>query len=131
MSLMLLDHLDLPHEEARTTARILNDYDPDLHLERLPDGHPWLIQAPNRPYAVIHRPFGQAEYVVDSFPPTMLDDRLLGIVFSWDSRRFGKDLDKFDARYGAERIRRERLRGDEIEEGRDRMRFASGKKRSF
>lgn len=96
MKYTLFSQLRLP-EGARTVAEMIQDYDPDLFLERLPDGHPWLMDNPQRPYAVIHRPLGLPEYVVESFAETMLDERVFARVLEWDTRRFGKQLDKFDA----------------------------------
>ena len=93
---MRLDYLDLPHK-GRDIARILSDYDHELYLERLPSGHPYLAEQPDKPYAVIHRPMGLPEYIVKVFPESMLDERILAQVFEWDTSRFGGKLDKFDA----------------------------------
>lgn len=104
MKYTLFSQLGLP-ETARVIADMISDYDPDLFLERLPAGHPWLIEQPDRPYAVIHRPMGLPEYVIESFPDTMLDERIFARVLEWDTRRFGKQLDKFDALTFARHVR--------------------------
>jgi hypothetical protein len=120
---ILFKNLDLP-ARGRDVAQVLNDYDHELFLERLPDGHPRLMERPDHLYAVIHRKPGVPEYVVDNYPETMLDERILAQVFEWDTRRFGKDIDKFDALTMASIALQERRRADEIAEGRDKVRFA-------
>lgn len=119
---MLFTNLDLP-ERGRDVARILADYDPELSLERLPDNHPYLAERPTHIYAVIHRPLGLPEYIVDVFPETMLDERILAQVWEWDMRRYGKKLDKFHALEYARWVREERARADKLAEDRDRMKF--------
>jgi hypothetical protein len=125
---MRLDYLDLP-QRGRDIARILSDYDHELHLERLPPGHPYLAEQPNKPYAVIHRPMGLPEYIIKVFPESMLDERILAQVFEWDTSRFGGKLDKFDALGHAKFILDSRQRADEQEELREKMQYTLKKKR--
>lgn len=125
---MLFKNLDLP-ERGRRIAQILQDYNKDLFLEKLPLGHPYLEDQPNKPYAVWHRPFGLPEYIVSVYPETMLDERILAQVFEWDTHRFGKQLDKFDALTHARHILEERRRADDMEEKRDKMKYMLNKRR--
>ena len=125
---MLFKNLDLP-EHGRRLAEILKDYNPDLHLEKLPPQHPYLLEQPDKPYAVFHRPFGLPEYIVSVYPETMLDARILAQIFEWDTHRFGKKLDKFDALTHAQHILQERTRADEREEKRDKMKYILNKRR--
>lgn len=125
---MSLDYLDLPHK-ARDIARILSDYDHELHLERLPNGHPYLIEQPDKPFAIIHRPLGLPEYIIKVFPESMLDERILAQVFEWDTSRSGGKLDKFDALGHAKFILDSRKRADEQEELREKMAYTLKKRR--
>lgn len=125
---MSLDYLDLPHK-GRDIARILSDYDHELHLERLPNGHPYLIEQPNKPFALIHRPIGLPEYIIKVFPESMLDERILAQVFEWDTSRSGGKLDKFDALGHAKFILDSRRRADEQEELREKMAYTLKKRR--
>ena len=125
---MSLDYLDLPHK-GRDIARILSDYDHELHLERLPNGHPYLIEQPEKPYAVIHRPLGLPEYIIKVFPESMLDERILAQIFEWDTSRSGGKLDKFDALGHAKFILDSRRRADEQEELREKMAYTLKKRR--
>jgi hypothetical protein len=125
---MRLDYLDLP-VKGRDIARILSDYDHELCLERLPNGHPYLAEQPDKPYAVIHRPLGLPEYIIKVFPESMLDERILAQVFEWDTSRFGGKLDKFDALGHAKFILDSRKRADEQEELREKMKYKLDKRR--
>lgn len=125
---MSLDYLDLPYK-GRDIARILSDYDHELHLERLPNGHPYLIEQPDKPFAIIHRPLGLPEYIIKVFPESMLDERILAQVFEWDTSRSGGKLDKFDALGHAKFILDSRRRADEQEELREKMAYTLKKRR--
>ena len=125
---MTFEHLDLP-EKGRHIAKILSDYDHELHLEKLPPGHPFIAEQPDKPYAVIHRPLGLPEYIIKVFPESMLDERILAQVFEWDTSRFGGKLDKFDALGHARFILDERKRADEQEELREKMKYTLNKRR--
>lgn len=125
---MRLDHLDLPHR-GRDIARVLQDYDHELFLERLPDSHPYIIEQPDKPYAVIHRPISAPEYIVRVYPETMLDERILADVIRADAEKSGFDLDKFDALNAAHHVLHERKRSDEIAEQMDRLQWEQNKKR--
>lgn len=125
---MNLDYLDLP-ERGRDVARILSDYDHELVLKRLPNGHPYLLEQPDKPYAVIHQPLGLPEYIIKVFPESMLDERILAQVFEWDTSRFGGKLDKFDALGHAKFILDSRKRADEQEELREKMAYTLNKRR--
>lgn len=125
---MTFEHLGLP-EKGRHIAQILSDYDHELHLEKLPPGHPYLAEQPDKPFAVIHRPLGLPEYIIKVFPESMLDERILAQVFEWDTSRFGGKLDKFDALGHARFILDERKRADEQEELREKMKYTLNKRR--
>ena len=125
---MTFEHLDLP-EKGRHIAKILSDYDHELHLVKLPPGHPFIAEQPDKPYAVIHRPLGLPEYIIKVFPESMLDERILAQVFEWDTSRFGGKLDKFDALGHARFILDERKRADEQEELREKMKYTLNKRR--
>jgi hypothetical protein len=58
-----------------------------------------------------------------------LDERILAQVWEWDTHRFGKKLDKFDALTHARHILEERKRADDLEEKRERMKYELSKKR--
>lgn len=115
--------LGLP-ERARPLAKLIHDYDDTLTLERLPIGHPWLIDNADRPYALVHRGLGMQEYVVESYPESMLDARIMGYILEADIRRAGKDVSKFDTLTAAQTLLAERKNQDRIEEANDRMAFA-------
>jgi hypothetical protein len=125
---MRLDHLDLPHR-ARDVARVLQDYDHELFLERLPPSHPYIIEQPDKPFAVIHRPVGAPEYIVRVYPESMLDERVIADVIRADAAKSGFDLDKFDALSAANQVLHERKRSDEIAEQMDRLEWEQNKKR--
>ena len=63
-------------------AEIINDYDPTLSLAWIP---PDKREPGDAPFAVIHRPLGQPEYVV-CYSDTC-DENLLARVFSMDSTK--------------------------------------------
>lgn len=125
--LMRLDYLDLP-ERARDIARILQDYDHELTLEKLPPSHPYLIEQPNKPYAVFHRPLGLPEYIIRVYSESMLDGRVLADVIRADAAKSGFQLDKFDALTAANHVLHERRRSDEIAEQMDRMAWEKKKR---
>lgn len=109
---LLFNTLGLP-EHARPIARLINDYDPSVSLERLPEGSPWLIDNPTKPYALVHRGMGKPEYIIESFPESMLDERLLAILVEADMNRSGRKLENFDPVGFANRMLQERKREDE------------------
>lgn len=115
-------------EHARWLAEAVNDYDDRLFLERLPAGHPYLTAQPDKPYAVIHRPTHAPEYVVESFPETMLDERILAIIFQGDMNRAGRKMDKFDALRTARHVRQEREIADRKASAADKFEFRMRKR---
>jgi hypothetical protein len=117
---MRLDYLDLP-ARGRDVARVLQDYDHELHLERLPPGHPYIAEQPDKPFAVIHRPIGLPEYIIRVYPESMLDERIIADVIRADAAKSGFELDKFDALTAANHVLHERRRSDEVQEKMDRM----------
>ena len=125
---VLLSTLGLP-DHARPLARLVSDYDPTLSLERLPERHPWLLANPDRPYAVIHRSLQFGEYVVESYPESMLDARLFATIVDGDARRHGFDMDKFDALGRAQMLLEARRREDELETANDKMAFTLKKRK--
>jgi len=124
----LFKNLDLP-EKGRRAAQIINDYNHELFLEKLPPGHPYLAEQPGKPYAVIHRPVNLPEYIVSVYPETMLDARIVAQVFEWDTHRFGNRLDKFDALTHANHVMQERQRADSMEEKHKMMEYKLDKRR--
>lgn len=110
---ILFDHLGLP-EHARPIARALHDFDPTLSLERLPDGHPWLEDNPTKPYAVIHRSPAFPEYVIESYPESMLDHRIIANVAFGDANRHDWDLENFDPVTAAYHLVETRKRVDDL-----------------
>lgn len=125
---MTFSNLDLP-VRGREIAQILSDYDHELHLIKLPPGHDYLAEQPDKPYAVIHRPLGLPEYIIKVYPESMLDERILAQMFEWDTSRSGGKLDKFDALHHARYILEERRRADEQEEKREYMKYILNKKK--
>jgi hypothetical protein len=128
MTILDFRELGLP-PHARDLPKIIHDIDPTVTLERLPNGHPYLVAQPDKPYALIHRPAGMPEYVIESFPESMLDERMISILFEWDVNRFGQSLDKFAAVDHARHVRLERARADELQEKNDKMAFMMKKRR--
>lgn len=120
--------LDLP-PKGRDVARILRDYDHELYLERLPESHPYRVEQPDKPFAVIHRPLGLPEYIIRVYPESMLDERIIADVIRADAAKAGFELDKFDALTAASHVLQERRRSDEIQEKMDRMKWENDKKR--
>lgn len=114
--------LGLP-EHARWLAETINDYDDRLFLERLPAGHPYLQEQPDKPYALVHRPTHAPEYVIESFPESMLDERLLAIVFEADMNRAGRKLDRFDALRHARELAQARQIADRKASAADRFEY--------
>jgi hypothetical protein len=110
---LLFNTLGLP-EHARPLARLIHDYDSTVTLEKLPDGHPWLFEAPNKPYALVHRPMHAPEYVIESFPESMLDERILAILVEGDMHKAGKKLANFDPVHWARMQLESRKREDEL-----------------
>lgn len=110
---LLFNTLGLP-ETARPVARLIQDYNPTVTLERLPDSSPWLIDNPGKPYALVHRPLGLPEYIIESFPESMLDERLLAILIEGDMHRAGKKLSNFDPVGWAKQQLEARKREDEL-----------------
>lgn len=123
-------HLGLP-ERARPIAQALNDFDPTLSLERLPDGHPWLIDNADKPYAVIHRSPNFPEYIIESYSEDRLDPRIIANVMFGDANRHNWDLSEFDPVAAAYHLVEARRRGDELQERNDQFAFSTGKRRSF
>jgi len=130
---ILFQHLGLP-EHARPLAQMLNDYDPTLSLERLPDSHPWLIDNPDKPYAVIHRGLGMQEYIIESYPEDRLDHRVFANTVFGDANKHNWDFDEFDPVAASKLLLEERRRAEEREEAnlqwdyRMRMRNDTGKR---
>jgi hypothetical protein len=115
-------------EHARWIAEAVNDYDPELSLERLPDNHPYMIGQPDKPFAIIHRPTTAPEYVVESFPESMLDERLLAIVAQNDMNRSGRSLEKHDALRWAANVKQERDIADRKATAADKFEFRMRKR---
>ena len=113
---ILFEHLGLP-EHARPVAATLNDYDPNLTLERLPEGHPWLQDNPDRPYAVIHRSPNFGEYVIESYSEDRLDHRIIANTIFGDANKHNWDLDKFDPVMAAHHAVEARKRMDQVSAG--------------
>ncbi len=124
----LFKNLDLP-PAGREAAQIINDYNHELFLEKLPPGHPYLADQPNKPYALFHKPMGLPEYIIAAYPESMLDARIVAQVFEWDTHRYGKKLDKFDALGHARRVMDERRNADRKEEKREMMEYKLDKRR--
>lgn len=125
---ILFDTLGLP-DHARPLARLINDYDRNLTLERLPERHPWLIDNPDKPYAVVHRSPQFGEYVVASYAEYSLDERIFANIVAGDARKHGWDMSEFDPIGAARTLVEARRREDELEAANDRMKFARNKKR--
>lgn len=123
-------HIGLP-ERAWAIAATLNDYDPTLHLERLPDNHPWLKDNPDRPYAVIHRSPAFPEYIIESYGEDRLDPRIIANTIFGDANRHNWNIEEFDPVTAAYHLVEERRRADKIQEGNDRYAFSTGAKRSY
>lgn len=122
-------HLGLP-ERARPIAQLIADYDQYLSLERLPNGHPWLIDNAEKPYAVIHRMPGVPEYVIESYGEGSLDSRIFANIIQGDAAKHGWDLAEFDPINAAAMLLEGRKREDELDEANDRMAFKLRERRT-
>ena len=114
--------LGLP-EHARWLAETINDYDDRLFLEQLPPNHPYRVAQPDKPYAIIHRPTHAPEYVLESFGETMLDERLIAIVFESDMNRSGRKVEKFAALNYAREVAQARMIADRKASAADRFEY--------
>lgn len=130
MAVTLFRHLGLP-ERARSLAQLIEDFDPTLHLERLPEGHPWLTDNPDKPYAVIHRHPNFPEYVIESYSEDRLDHRVFANLAFGDANRHNWNLEEFDPVGTAAMLLEGRRREDENEWGNDYQAYKQGKKRSY
>lgn len=119
---LLFSNLGLP-EHARPLARLINDYDHYLSLERLPDGHEWLKANPDKPYAVWHRHPGLTPYIIESFPESMLDHRIMAVILQGDAEKHGWDMSKFDPIGATAMLLEGRKREDEMAAANDLMAF--------
>lgn len=128
MSLTDFSTLGLPNETARRVAEMVSEYDPDVTLERLPDGHPRLIDAPHKRYALIHHGMGLGTYVIDQFAEADLDHRVLAALIEGDMHRAGKKLENFQPLYWARQLMAEREKADKLASDQDRMAFALRKR---
>lgn len=126
---ILFNTLGVP-EFARPLARLINDYDPNLTLERLPDSHPFLTDNPTSRYAVIHRPLGLPEYVVNAYPEHLLDHRVFADIIGGSAREHGWDMSKFDPVGAAATMLESRRREDEHEAATEHMAYIMKKRRS-
>ena len=115
-------------EHARWLAETIHDYDNELSLERLPPSHPYMLGQPDKPYAIIHRPYHAPEYVVESFPESMLDERLIAIVYEADMKRAGRKISKHDALRTARELRQERQIADRKATAADRFEYIQRKR---
>ena len=125
---VLFNTLGVP-DFARPLARLINDYDPNLTLERLPDSHPRLIDHPDERYAVIDRPLGLPEYVVNAYPEHLLDHRVFADVIAASAREHHWDIREFDPVTAAHHLLEARRREDENEAKADRIKYAMEKRR--
>lgn len=124
----LFNTLGVP-EFARPLARLINDYDPNLFLERLPDGHPRLIDHPDQRYAVIDRPLGLPEYIVQSYPEHLLDHRVFADIIAASARQHDWDKAKFDPVTAAHHMLEARRREDDNEAKADVIKFTMRKRK--
>lgn len=69
-------------EDHERIARIIQDYDPELHLAYIP---PDSREPGDVPFAVIHTPVGKRSYVV--FTADVCDERILERLWTSDSQR--------------------------------------------
>lgn len=119
---LLFNQLGLP-ENARALATLIHDFDDSLFLERLPDQHPWLVENPDKPFAVIHRPLGAPEYIFGSYPGHLLDHRVFADILAGYAGTHKWDLSEFDPVTAAHHLLEGRKRADEWEAENDRRRF--------
>ena len=124
----LFNTLGVP-EFARPLARLINDYDPNLFLERLPDSHPRLIDHPDQRYAVIDRPLGKPEYIVQSYPEHLLDHRVFADIIAGSAREHHWDIGKFDPVGTAATMLEMRRREDDNEAKADIIKFTLKKRK--
>lgn len=113
---ILFQSLGIP-EHARAVANALHDYDPTLSLERLPDAHPWLIDHPDKPYAVWHRSPAFPDYIIESYAESQLDHRIIANTVFGDANRHNWEADQFDPVTAAYHLVEARRRTDELTAG--------------
>jgi hypothetical protein len=101
-------------EKHERIARIIQDYNPDLHLAYIPPDK----RDPNDvPFAVIHTPQGKPSYIV--FTANECDERILERLWETDSAKQGDILSKIDAHNAAVEAIRMKKELDEAEERQD------------
>lgn len=100
-------------ERHARIAEIIQDYDPSLELAWIP---PDKREPGDAPFAVIHRPLGQPDYVVCySDDP---DERLLARIFEGDKKN-GNVLDQIEAHNAAVKAMELKKQMEEAEERAD------------
>lgn len=100
-------------EKHERIARIIQDYDPELHLAYIP---PENREANDVPFAVIHTPHGKPSYVV--FTANECDERILERLWENDSTK-GDPLARIDNHNAALKAIEIRKQMDEAEERQD------------
>lgn len=97
-------------EKHERIARIIQDYDPDLHLAYIP---PDKREPGDIPFAVIHTPPDAPDYVVATFDDC--DERILEHLWSIDNKH-GDVLSRMDAANAAKEAVKLREQLDREEE---------------
>jgi hypothetical protein len=87
-----LDRLrDVP-EHAHRLARVMADYDHNLYIRKVPYGHPQFN--PQKPYAVMYgSSSGGESYIIQNYPESMLDERIMADIISADVTKAGGSVD--------------------------------------
>lgn len=110
-------------EKHAQIAELINEYDPTLELAWIP---PDRREPGDKPFAVVHRPLGQPEYVVCYADDC--DERLLARVFAMDNAH-GNVLDAVEANNAAVRALQLKKEIEQREEAMDLTRSIIGSKK--
>jgi len=82
---------DVP-EHAHRLARVMADYDPNLYIRKVPEQHPQFN--PERPWAVMYGSnSGGESYIIQNYPFSMLDERIMADLISADVTKDGGSVD--------------------------------------
>lgn len=108
---------DVPRGAERI-ARVLADYDPNLYIRKLPEGHPQFDR--ERPYSVVVNPgSGQEKYVLKNFAEWQVDERLIAEIIQADVTNAGMSIDDMQAINAAHEMMKIKKKEEEDAERRE------------
>lgn len=103
---------------VRNIAEILAEFDPDLYICRLPEGHPQFN--PDRPWSVVVRPAGREQYVYGNYMESQIDARIVAeFITRANNTATGGSYDEFAALQKAWEIVKAKREQEEREQKRE------------